>query len=134
MSNREEREKCKHHESNTIYCVYCGATQDLLRVDETDWKRYINLKSKELAELFIKEPLSLEIIVLLSMKDLATTNQISKEIMTYNTKVTPLLDSLKKLHIISIDGDLVELTWYGKKLIKKFYKMIGDINNDIRNS
>jgi len=121
MSNRDERENCKHHDSGMIYCVYCGATQDLLEVDNTDWKRYILIFSKDLSKLFINEPPSLELLFMLYEKNTVIVNQIPDEMMTYDIDINYLyiLNNLKKLYVISIDHDLVSLTWYGKILMKK---------------
>jgi len=69
-----------------------------------------------LAELFIKEPSSLEILLMLSDEGPKTIEQISREII-YDTKTTDLLDKLKQFQMVDIKNGLVDIIDHGRYLV-----------------
>lgn len=78
----------------------------------------------ELSELFINEPLSLEILLMLEDKDNMTIEQISNGIAdnvnaTDNVNVIGLLDRLKGFKAIVIKDDLVNIAYRGQCIVTK---------------
>lgn len=73
-----------------------------------------------LAELFIKEPLSLEVLLLLDDNSPMTIEQISE--MTGNVKITDLLDKLKGFKTIDIKDSLVNITDRGQCIVVKLIR------------
>lgn len=89
-----------------------------------EWEKNANKEDinsefiKGLAELFIKEPSSLEVLLMLSDEGPKTIKQISGDVI-YDTKITGLLDKLRQSNVIDIKEDLVDITSYGKCIVKK---------------
>ena len=81
---------------------------------------------EDIAELFIKEPSSLELLLMLTDEGPKTIEQVSDEVI-YNTKITDLLDKLRQVNAIDIKDDLVYITSYGKCLVKKLRKYKNDV-------
>jgi predicted transcriptional regulator len=71
-----------------------------------------------LAELLIKEPSSLEVMLMLTDKGPMTIEEISNEII-YGTMITDLLNKLKRVKVIGFINNLVYITSYGQYIIKK---------------
>jgi hypothetical protein len=74
-----------------------------------------------LAELFIKEPFSLEILFMLEDKGPMTIEQISNEI-TGNVKITDLLDKFKGFKTIEIKDNIVNIIDRGQCIIIKLIR------------
>ena len=70
---------------------------------------------EDLAGLFIKEPSSLEVLLMLTDEGPKTIKDMSEE----DTKITDLLDKLRRINVIDIKDDLIYITSYGKCLVKK---------------
>lgn len=71
-----------------------------------------------LAELLIKEPSSLEVMLMLTDEGPMTTEEISNEII-YDTKITDLLNKLKRFKIVGFINNIVYITSYGQYIVKK---------------
>lgn len=71
-----------------------------------------------LAELLIKEPSSLEVMLMLTDKGPMTIEEISNEII-YDTTVTDLLNKLKRFKVVGFINNLVYITSYGQYIVKK---------------
>ena len=71
-----------------------------------------------LAELLIKEPSSLEVMLMLTDEGPMTINEISNEIM-YDTTITDLLNKLKRFKVVGFINNLVYITSYGQCIVKK---------------
>lgn len=71
-----------------------------------------------LAELLVKEPSSLEVMLMLTDEGPMTIDEISNEIMC-NTKITDLLNKLKRFKVAGFINNLVYITSYGQYLVKK---------------
>ena len=71
-----------------------------------------------LAELLIKEPSSLEVMLMLTDEGPMTNEEISNEIV-YDTKITDLLNKLKRFKIVGFINNLVYITSYGQYIVKK---------------
>lgn len=82
-----------------------------------------------LAELFIKEPSSLELILMLADEGPKTIEKISREII-YDTKITGLLDKLDEFKVISIENGWVNITDDGYWLVKKLREKIRENKRD----
>lgn len=81
-----------------------------------------NMSIKGLAELFIEEPPSLEILLMLSGEGPKTVEQIFGDVVDdviHETKIRGLLDRLKKFYTIDIENNLVNITNYGQLLVTK---------------
>ena len=81
-----------------------------------------------LAELFIKEPSSLEILLMLSDEGPKTIEQIE---IIYDTKMTDLLDKLKLLQVIDIKNGLVNITSFGRYIVRKLRKEVRKNKKDV---
>lgn len=79
-----------------------------------------------LAELFVKEPSSLEILLMLKDEGPKTVGQVSKDIL-YDTNVTDLLDKLKTFGMIDIKDNLIDITIRGRLLMSKMRKRLEEI-------
>ena len=77
---------------------------------------------EDLAGLFIKEPSSLEVLLMLTDEGPKTIKDMSEE----DTKITDLLDKLRRINVIDIKDDLIYITSYGKCLVKKLRKYKND--------
>ncbi len=84
------------------------------------------MDNTKLAELFIKEQSSLEILLLLCDEGPMNLDQIVNE--KIDSKIIDLLNNLKKLDMVDIKGDLVSLTPYGNYLITKLRKKTTESN------
>lgn len=73
-----------------------------------------------LAELFIKEPLSLEVLLMLEDESPMTIEQISE--MAGNAKITDILDELKGFKTIDIKDNLVNITDRGQCIVIKLIR------------
>jgi len=82
------------------------------------WGGWLKNNVKDIAEILVKEPSALEVLFMLFDEGSKTVGQISNEIIC-DTKVTDLLDKLKKLLIIDINNDVVNITYHGKFLVRK---------------
>jgi predicted transcriptional regulator len=71
-----------------------------------------------LSELMVKEPSSLEVMLMLTDKGPMTIEEISNEII-YDTKITDLLNKLKRFKVVGFINNLVYITSYGQYLVKK---------------
>lgn len=71
-----------------------------------------------LAELIVKEPLSLEVMLMLTDKGPMTIEEIYNEII-YDTKITDLLNKLKRFKVVGFINNLIYITSYGQYLVKK---------------
>ena len=80
---------------------------------------------EDLAELFIKEPSSLEFLLMLTDEGPKTIKQLSDEVI--DTKMTDLLNKLRQVNAIDIKDDIVDITSYGKCLVKKLRKYKDDV-------
>ena len=78
---------------------------------------------KDLAEILIKEPSSLETLLILTDEGPKTVEQICKEII-YDTKTSDLLDKLKMLNVIDIKDNVVSITDCGQDIISKIRKKV----------
>jgi len=114
----------KIHPHSTV-CPRGTPVTDDVKHDEYHMKHQLrwgvwfkNKYSKCIAEILIKEPSSLEVLLMLSDEGSKTVGQISNDI-TCDTDVTDLLDRLKKLLLIDINNDVVNITYYGKFVVRK---------------
>lgn len=82
-----------------------------------------------LAELFIKEPLSLEILLMLEDMGPITIEHISDEI-TNKAKITILLDRLKEFRTIDIKDSLVNITERGQYIVIKLIMKMTMLKKD----
>lgn len=73
----------------------------------------------KLAGLFIDEPLSLEILLMLESEGPMTVEQISNEMKNDVVKITDILDKLKGFKTIEIKENLVNLTERGQCIVIK---------------
>lgn len=81
--------------------------------------KYIDPRLIEgLAELLIKDPSSLEVMLILTDEGPKTIEEISNEII-YDTVVTDLLNKLKRVKVVGFINDLVYITSYGQYIVKK---------------
>ena len=71
-----------------------------------------------LAELIVKEPSSLEVMLMLTDEGPMTIDEISNEII-YDTIMTDLLNKLKRFKVVGFINNLVYITSYGQCLVKK---------------
>ncbi len=71
-----------------------------------------------LTELMLKEPSSLIVMLMLTDKGPMTIEEISSEI-TYDTKMTDLLNKLKRFKVIGFINNCVYITSYGQYIVKK---------------
>lgn len=71
-----------------------------------------------LAELVIKEPSSLEVMLMLTDEGPMTIEEISNEII-YDTIITDLLNKLKRFKVVGFINNLVYITSYGQYIVKK---------------
>lgn len=71
-----------------------------------------------LAELFVKEPSSLDILLMLTDKGPMTIEEISDEII-FGTTISDLLNKLKRFKVVGFINNLVYITSYGQYTIKK---------------
>ena len=71
-----------------------------------------------LAELMVKEPSSLEAMLMLTDEGPMTIDEISNEIIC-DTTVTDLLNKLKRFKVVGFINNLVYITSYGQYLVKK---------------
>lgn len=71
-----------------------------------------------LAELLIKEPSSLEVMLMLTDEGPMTIEEISNKII-YDTKVTDLLNKLKIFKVVGFINNCVYVTSYGQYLVRK---------------
>lgn len=71
-----------------------------------------------LAELMVKEPSSLEVMIMLTDEGPMTIEEISNEII-YDTKITDLLNKLKRFKVVGFINSLVYITSYGQYVVKK---------------
>lgn len=81
-----------------------------------------------LAELFIKEPPSLELLLMLADEGPKTVEKISREII-YDTKITGLLDKLDEFKVINIENGWVNITDDGYWLVKKLREKVRERND-----
>lgn len=94
--------------------------EDMIKMEERD-PRIKNIDPRlieGLAELLIKEPSSLEVMLLLTDKGPKTIEEISNEII-YDTMVTDLLNKLKRVKVVGFINNLVYITSYGQYIVKK---------------
>lgn len=73
---------------------------------------------RDLAEFFINEPLSLEILLMLAYHNSMKTDNISNELMD-NVKITDILDKLKGFETVDIDDNIVSITDRGRVIVSK---------------
>ena len=71
-----------------------------------------------LAELLVKEPSSLEVMLMLTDEGPKTIEEISNEII-YDTTVTDLLNKLKRFKVVGFINNLIYITSYGQYIVKK---------------
>ncbi len=71
-----------------------------------------------LSELLVKEPSSLEVMLMLTDEGPMTIEEISNEII-YDIKVTDLLNKLKRFKVVGFINNLVYVTSYGQSIVKK---------------
>jgi predicted transcriptional regulator len=71
-----------------------------------------------LSELLIKEPSSLEVMLLLTDEGPKTIDEISNEII-HGTIITDLLNKLKRFKVVGFINNLVYITSYGQYIIRK---------------
>lgn len=71
-----------------------------------------------LAELLVKEPSSLEVMLMFTDKGPMTIEEVSNEIMC-NTNITDLLNKLKRFKVVGFINNLVYITSYGQYVVKK---------------
>lgn len=71
-----------------------------------------------LAELLVKEPSSLEVMLMLTDEGPKTIGEISNEII-YDTTVTDLLNKLKRFKVVGFINNLIYITSYGQYIVKK---------------
>lgn len=78
------------------------------------------MKYQKIAEIFIKEPSSLEMLLMLTDEGSKTVEQISEII---NDKATVnLLDKLRQVDLIYIKDNLINITSHGQNIITKLRK------------
>jgi predicted transcriptional regulator len=70
-----------------------------------------------LAELLVKEPSSLEVMLMLTDEGPMTIEEISNEII-YETTISDLLNKLKRFKVVGFINNLVYITSYGQYLVK----------------
>lgn len=95
-------------------------------MEDKDNKEDINPDTRGIAELFIKEQSSLEVILILTDEGPKSVKEISEEVI-YDTKITDLLDKLIKFKVIDIKDDIVDITSYGKLIGEK-------LRNEVQNT
>lgn len=71
-----------------------------------------------LAELIVKEPSSLEVMLMLTDEGPMTIEEISNKII-YDTKITDLLNKLKRFKVVGFINNCVYITSYGQHLVRK---------------
>jgi predicted transcriptional regulator len=69
-----------------------------------------------IAELIIKEPSSLEIMLMLNDEGPKTVEEIS---VIYDTTIKDLLSKLEQFKVICSDNDLLYITSHGRSIVKK---------------
>lgn len=84
---------------------------------------------RDLAELFIKEPLSLEVLLMLEGEGPMTIEQIYNEI-TGNVNITYLLDKLKGFNTINIKDNIVSITDRGQCIVVKLTMSVAMLKKD----
>lgn len=100
----------------------------------------MNSKSIEgLSELFIKEPFSLEVVLMITDEGPKTIKDISGirngYDMTDMKDMKDILDKLRKFSMVDIKDDIVDITDYGKGIIEKLRRHTNEVKNmeDISN-
>lgn len=83
-----------------------------------------------LTELMVKEPSSLEIMIMLTDKGPMTIEEISNEIIC-DTAIPGLLNKLKKFKVIGFINNLVYITSYGQYIIKKLRNNVKEKQKDV---
>lgn len=78
----------------------------------------IRPKYQQIAEIFIKEPSSLEMLLIFSDEGSKTVGQISDII----NDSADLLDKLKQLDLIYIKDNVINITGLGQNIITKLRK------------
>ncbi len=71
-----------------------------------------------LAELMVKEPSSLEVMLMLTDEGPMTIEEISNEII-HDTIIRDLLNKLKRFKVVGFINNLIYITSYGQCLVKK---------------
>ena len=71
-----------------------------------------------LAELIIKEPSSLEVMLMLTDEGPMTIEEISSDIIC-DTVITDLLNKLKRFKVVGFINNLVYITSHGQYIVKK---------------
>lgn len=71
-----------------------------------------------LAELLVKEPSSLEVMLMLTDKGPMTIDEISNEIIC-GTTISDLLNKLKRFKVVGFINNLVYITSNGQRIVKK---------------
>ena len=82
-----------------------------------------------LAELFIKEPSSLEFLLMIADEGNMTIEQISNEI-TGNLEIKEMLDKLKGFKVVDIKDDIVNITDRGQYIIMKLRAKMNNLCED----
>lgn len=76
-----------------------------------------------LAELLIKEPSSLEVMLTLTDKGPTTIEEIPNEIIC-DIAISDLLNKLKRVKVVGFINNLVYITSYGRYIVKKLRNKI----------
>lgn len=82
-----------------------------------------------LAGLFIKEPLSLEFLLMITDEEIMTMEQISSDIV-YSGHIKSLLEKLNGFGVIDINNNIVRITERGKRIVLKLRREMDRIGRE----